>query len=105
MYVPGGVTGLPRVDTKQRSHLATLQCYDLVAGRWDPCCTPMMGGGRASHGAAALHGEVWAVGGSSGTRATLASVEVYSPQLNSWRPGRPLPQAASYCTCAVLQCS
>ena len=65
---------------------------------------------RKGHGVAALHGEVWAVGGLSPLSAlsddqTLASVEVYSPQRNAWRRGVPLPHGSALGTCAVVQCS
>ena len=97
MYVPGGVNQGP-----------ILQCYDLVAGRWDTGCAPM-GQARYSHAVAALHGEVWAVGGEwwDGDMhmpcPTLACVEVYSPQLNTWRPGVPLPQPCRRGSCGVVQ--
>ena len=91
MYVSGG----PRVA------VSSLQCYDVAAGRWDTGCASMAEA-RDSHGVAALHGEVWAVGGGGGN-AGLASVEVYSPRLNIWRAGVPLPHQCFDCTCVVVQ--
>ena len=55
MYVPGGFT----VET---GRLSTLQCYDIAAGRWDTAGCAPMSEARSSHGVAAVHGEVWAVG-------------------------------------------
>ena len=87
--------------------LPTLQCYDLVAGRWDTGCLPMAQA-RFSHGVAALHGEIWGVGGgwwdADQIFHALASVEVYSPQLNNWRVGVPLPLTLVHGTCVVVQC-
>ena len=34
-----------------------------------------------------------------------ASVEAYSPQLNTWRAGIPLPHATALGRCVVVQCS
>ena len=61
---------------------------------------------RRAHGVAALHGEVWAVGGGDLGGFGLASVEVYSPQLNTWREGVPLPNGCGCYdgTCVVVQC-
>ena len=57
---------------------------------------------------AALHGEIWAVGGrwrdAEQTLHSLSSVEVYSPQLNNWRVGVPLPLTLVHDTCVVVQC-
>ena len=102
MYVPGGGTseaGWVRVNS-----LPTLQCFDLVAGRWDTGCAAMAEA-RFSHGVAALHGEIWPVGGAcSQALHPMASVEVYSPQLNTWRVGVPLPHTHVFGTCVVAQC-
>ena len=38
------------------------------------------------------------------THHSLTSVEVYSPQLNTWRAGAPLPHAWFCGTCVVVQC-
>ena len=63
---------------------------------------------RYLHGVAALHGEIWAVGGrwrdAEQTLHSLSSVEVYSPQLNTWPAGVPLPHACYCGTCVVVQC-
>ena len=103
MYVPGGETTV----AGRLTSLPTLQCYDLVAGRWDTGCAPMAEA-RAWHGVVTLNGEVWAVGGAwldaDHTLHARASVEVYSPQLNTWRAGVPLPLAWNYSTCVVVQC-
>ena len=103
IYVPGGVTKVVREITA----LPTLQCYDLVAGRWDTGCAPMAEA-RTWHGVVALHGEIWAVGGmwwdAEDTYHVLASVDVYSPWLNTWRAGVPLPLAWYYGTSVVVQC-
>ena len=87
--------------------LPTLQCYDLVAGRWDTGCAPMAEA-RNAHGVAVLHGEVWVLGGvcrdADQNLHSLSSVEVYSPQPNTWRAGVPLPHTWYYGTCVVVQC-
>ena len=80
LYVPG---------SDHSGHAGgTLWCYDVAAGRWDTGCAPMAEE-RCSLAVAALQGEVWAVGG--GSHGPLATVEVYSPRLNTWRAGVPLP--------------
>ena len=103
MYVPGGGTR----EAGRVTALPTLQCYDLVAGRWDTGCAPMAEA-RADHGVATSEGEVWAVGGAwrdaEQTLHARASVEVYSPQLNTWRAGVPLPLARYHGTSVVVQC-
>ena len=96
MYVPGGSTG-----RDLNSAPTILQCYDLVAGRWDASCVPMAQA-RTSHGVAALHGEVWVVGGEH--HVIMASVDVYSPRLNTWRSGVSLPHMWSHGACTVVQC-
>ena len=63
---------------------------------------------RSAYGAAALHGELWAVGGGAWEDADqsfhgIASVEVYSPRLNTWRAGVPLPHTCFNCTCVAVQ--
>ena len=98
LYVPGGRSSDPSI----------LQCYDVAAGRWDTNCPPMVEA-RASPGVGALRGEVWAVGGEydrSGfdDYVGLASVEVYSPRLNTWREAVSLPYPCFDCTCVVVQC-
>ena len=95
MYVPGGRS--PPRD------VASLHCYDLDAGRWDTCCAPMSVI-RLGHGVAALQGEVWALGGQAGIFTALASVEVYSPRLNSWRAGEALPHSWYDGACSMVQC-
>ena len=63
-----------------------------------------MAGGRGGHGVAALSGEVWAVWGLRSGGRIGATVEVYSPRLNTWRAGVPLP-SSWYCgACAVVLC-
>ena len=99
MYMPGGATGEVPLGT---SALPTLQSYDLAAGCWDTSCTPMAQA-RMAHAVAALHGEVWAVGGED-NECHMASVEVYRPRLNAWRSGVSLPLAWSHGACAVVQC-
>ena len=100
LYVPGGSTGVFwRVTT-----VTTLQCYDMAAGRWDTGCAAMLEASR-SHVVAAVRGELWTVGGrSASTNQALAAVEVYSPWLNAWRMGVPLPHAWCGGACAVVQC-
>ena len=95
LYMPGGTM-------LEGGSLATMQCYDVVAGRWDTGCAPMLQA-RQCHGVAAPRGEVWAVGGHAGEGQELTSVEVYSPRLNTWRRGVPLPTACSGGTCTVVQ--
>ena len=73
--MPGGCT----TEAGRFKALPTLQCYDLVAGRWDTGCVPMTQA-RSYLGVAALHGEIWAEGGGwwdarEGLHA-LASVEM-----------------------------
>ena len=98
MYIPGG-------RARRTWTLPTLQCYDLVAGRWDTGCAPLaQAQARIDHGVAAMHGEVWVVGGEDDDHDALASVVVYSPRLNTWRLGVSLPQAWSSGACAVVQC-
>ena len=101
--MPGGCT----TEAGRFKALPTLQCYDLVAGRWDTGCVPMAEA-RSIHGVAGLHGEVWAVGGAWWDADQIiharASVEVYSPQLNTWRAGVPLPLTLVHGTCVVVQC-
>ena len=92
MYMPGGLSAADEVSY--------LQCYDMAAGRWDTSCAPMAEA-RHSHGVATLHGEVWAVGGF--VDGDLASVEVYSPRLNTWRAGVLLPHSCYDGTCVVVQ--
>ena len=54
---------------------------------------------------AALNGEVWSVGGAwSEAGQTRTTVEVYSPRLNTWRVGVPLPLARVCGSCVVVQC-
>lgn len=101
IYVPGGRMGEARVFMR----LACLQCYDVVAGRWDTGCAPMAAA-RCSSGVAAMGGEVWAVGGycdSGEAGAFLSSVERYSPGSNSWSPGVPLPIACGSGCCMVVE--
>ena len=108
MYVPGGDSGAVLPGNLS---LPILQCYDMAAGRWDTSCVPMAQA-RTDHGVAALHGEVWAVGGTlwgeyvddGQTGRETAEVEVYSPGLNTWRSGVSLPQAWSGGACALVQC-
>ena len=102
MYVPGGT----REDHPEHVALPSLQCYDMVAGRWDTGCAPMAEA-RWGLGVAAMHGEVWAVGGcpSGFGVETFTAVEVYSPWLNTWRAGVPLPHAWSWGQCVGVQCS
>ena len=98
MYVPGGYTTPPEAAS------SSLQCYDMAAGRWDTSCAPMSVA-RCAHGVAALQGEVWALGGKiAPVGATLASVEVYSPRLNSWRAGEALPHCWEKGSCSVVHC-
>lgn len=74
VYVVGGV-----LDDGEFKRMAGLQCYDVVAGRWD--------------GMAALGWKVWAVGGRCESPNGLlmmgeqASVEVYCPLVNRWTEG------------------
>ena len=101
IYVPGGLTATA-------SRLPTLQCYDMVAGRWVSDCAPMAVA-RDRHGVAALQGELWVVGGWSrvvggGAASLTASVEVYNPRLNTWHLGVPLPHACADAGCVVVQC-
>ena len=98
-YVPGGLPCVDELHCSPATH-----CYDVAAGRWDPGCAPMPEA-RGHHGVAALHGEVWAVGGGVGDGAPLPLVHVYSPRSNAWRGGVLLPHASAYGSCAVLQCS
>ena len=98
MYVPGGFS-------RETGKLSTLQCYDIAAGCWGSAGCAPMSEVRSSHGVAAVHGEVWAVGGWREDCAPIASVEVYSPQLNTWWVGIPLPHATAQGGCAVVQCS
>ena len=98
MYVPGGVGGAATAAAA----VSSLQCYDMAAGRWDTSCASMVEA-RHSHGVAALHGEVWAVGGQVDDELVLASVELYSPRLNTWRAGVPLPLSCYDGTCVVVQ--
>ena len=74
MYVPGGAS-------------SSLQCYDMAAGRWDTSCAPMSVA-RYSHGVAALHGEVWALGGGgrNGVCSTnlRGGVQPMAQQLAAW---------------------
>ena len=106
--VVAGRLYLPGMWTRAGAMIPTLQCYDMAAGRWDTCCAPMMEA-RQVHGVAAVHGEVWVVGGLTVAMPydfkTLASVEVYSPRLNTWRAGVPLPHATMRASCVVLPCS
>ena len=95
MYVPGG-------SGAASGAVSSLQCYDMAAGCWDTSCTTMAEA-RHSHGLAALHEEVWAVGGGHDGAAGRASVEVYSPRLNTWRAGVPLPHTCFNCTCVAVQ--
>ena len=95
MYVPGGIPAAGRTVS------SLLQCYDMAAGRWDTSCAPLAEA-RHSHGVAALHGEVLAVGGWNGDSVGLASVEVYSPRLNTWRAGVPLAHTWFDGACVVV---
>ena len=98
MYVPGGCTS--------SGPSSSLQCYDIAAGRWDTSCAPLSVT-RSACGVAALQGEVWALGGKTvmlGGGTALASVEVYSPRLNSWRAGEVLPHSWETGVCSVVQC-
>ena len=100
VYVVGGV-----LDDGEFKRMAGLQCYDVVAGRWDTGCAPMAAA-RCSSGVAAMGGEVWAVGGycdSGEAGAFLSSVERYSPGSNSWSPGVPLPIACGSGCCVVVE--
>ena len=63
-----------------------------------------MAGGRGGHGVAALSGEVWAVWGLRSGGRIGATVEVYSPRLNTWRAGVPLPHGRLRAACVVVQC-
>ena len=102
LYVAGGAGAYMRCQS-------TTQCYDVVAGKWDvESGVAAMREGRVSPSVAALYGEVWAVGGITNQPAAtchgLTSVEVYSPRLNTWRQGIPLPNACGcHNTCVVLQ--
>lgn len=98
MYVPGGQADLDGAET-----VSVVQCYDVAAGCWDTGCAPLSVP-RSCHCVAVMHGEVWAVGGEGEPDEVLDSVEVFSPQANTWRAGVPLPSAAYYGACAVLQC-
>ena len=69
--------------------MRSLQCYDMAAGRWDTSCAPMAEA-RSSHGMAALHGEVWAVGGKGTDELGLTSVE--AAPLLVWRHVRGGPE-------------
>ena len=66
---------------------SSLQCYDMAAGRWDTSCAPMSVA-RYSHGVAALHGEVWALGGGgrNGVCSTnlRGGVQPMAQQLAAW---------------------
>ena len=92
MYVLGGLS-------VGGQSVSSLQRYDMPSGRWGTSCAPMAEA-RHSHGVAALHGEVWSVGGQDDDE--LASVEVYSPQLNTWRAGVALPHSCFDGTCDAL---
>ena len=99
--MPGGCT----TEAGRFKALPTLQCYDLVAGRWDTGCAPLaQAQARIDHGVAAMHGEVWVVGGEDDDHDALASVVVYSPRLNTWREAVSLPYPCFDCTCVVVQC-
>ena len=108
VYVPGGRAG----SSIEEGRLACLQCYDVVAGRWDTGCAPMAAA-RCNAGVAAAvgsggGGEVWAVGGYGDLDlgedgVFLSSVERYSPGSNSWSPGFPLPVACGSGCCVVVE--
>lgn len=104
MYVPGGNLSSERDATGNVSRVPILQCYDVAAGRWDTGCLPMSVA-RAGLGAAALHGEVWVVGGVSRDGQPLSSVEIFNPRLNTWRPSVSLPYATDLGRCTVVQLS
>ena len=105
LYMPGGVVGAHEAGGPR----ATMQCYDMVAGRWDTGCAPMAEV-RQCHGVAAVSGEggsveVWSVGGVSALSAKfLSSVEIYNPRLNTWRSGVRLPHACGYMACTMVTC-
>ena len=60
---------------------------------WQPVPgVPAIGGA----GVAVHQGELWVVGGASGTSAAQATVRVYNPTTRMWRAGPALPQPRGY---------
>ena len=49
-----------------------------------------MSGPRASACSVIIDNEMWVIGGCDDERNELATVEVYSPKMNSWRPCTPM---------------
>ena len=54
----------------------SLQCYDMAAGRWDKS-SASMAEARDALGVAALHREVWAVGGWSHPKVMMSRPSPY----------------------------
>ena len=102
MCVPGGYTLQSMQMEEEEDDAPIVQCYNLVAGRWDTSCAHMELD-RSFHAVAALHGEVWAVGGRDLDGFALFPVEVYNPRLNTWRSGVSLPHSWSGGACVVVQ--
>lgn len=93
MYTAGGKTyfGWP---ASQWTHLDHIWSYDVNDGMWR-IEAPMLEPGKSYSGIAALHGEVWLLGGyfveGNGTVGT-GTVEVYNPSSRHYRIGPSLDE-------------
>lgn len=72
----------------------------ILAGVWITLAPLQVA--RQELAVAAANGKVYAIGGISGGRAVLASVEEFDPQTNRWRFVAPLPEPLHHSAAAVV---
>ncbi|KAM6179047.1 kelch-like protein 30 [Rhynchocyon petersi] len=94
IYVTGGSRG-SRTDTWSTTQA---WCFPLKEATWKPVA-PMLKA-RTNHASAALHGEIYAIGG---TTLDVVEVESYDPFTDSWTPVSPAPKYVSNFSAAGCQ--
>jgi len=76
-------------------------CFDPALDTW--CEVSSMAAARQSHGAAALGGKLYVMGGEHREGGmTLAEAEVYDPKADSWQPLPSMPTARKNLAAAVV---
>ena len=74
--------------------VSTVRAYDPALDSW--CEVASMATKRGFHGAAALGGKLYVMGGyNAGEDTSLAQAEVYDPRADGWQPLPSMPTARS----------
>ena len=84
IYLVGGIEG--------NGELGTVWAYEPALDTW--CEVASMATARCDHGAAALDGKLYVIGGNTDSGNTaLDQAEVYDPKADSWQPLPSMPTA------------